>query len=182
MERKKFPCFLKIQKIIEKKKTFSSSFSVCKNQKEILFCDSRKFQFDFYTEKGEFLKTIDPGVETGGRGTPRIRADPSTGQIWGAKQGTCEIFSFDKKGTKIQSFKTEEEIWDFFINKLGQIFFCNFEGIFTFFPEKKLQKNLFKFQKKSEFYPPNLFILREKMFVCLKIDGKYFIKIFKFLD
>ena len=180
LERKKFPCFLKIQKIIEKKETFSS-FSVCKNQKEILFCDFWKFQFAFYTEKGEFLKTIDPGVETGGRCPPRIRADPSTGQIWGAKQGAREIFSFDKKGTKIQSFKTEEEIWDFFINKLGQIFFCNREGIFTFFPEKKLQKNLFKFQKKSEF-PPNLFILREKIFVCLQIDGKYFIKIFKFLD
>ena len=145
-----------------------------------MFCDLWKFQFDFYTEKGEFLKTIDPGVKTGGRGT-LIRVDPSTGQIWGAKRGACEIFSFDKKGTKIQSFETEEEISDFFINKLGQIFFCNLEGIFTFFPEKKLQKNLFKFQKKIEF-PPNLFILRKKMFVCLKIDGKYFIKIFKFLD
>ena len=163
------------------KKLFSS-FSVCKNQKEILFCDSSKFQFDVYTEKGEFLKTIDPGVGTGGSvHPPRIRADPSTGQISGAKLGTCEIFSFDKKGTKIQSFKTEEKIFDFFVNKLGQIFFCNFEGIFTFFPEKKLHKNLFKFQKKSQ-CEPKLFILREKMFVFLHIDEKYFIKIFKFLD
>ena len=180
LERKKFPCFLQIQKIIKKKKTFDS-FSVCKNRKEILFCDLRRFKFDVYTEKGKFLKTIDPGVETGGWWPPLIRADPSTGQIWGAKLGTCEIFSFDKKGIKIQSFKTEEEILDFFINKFGQIFFCNFEGIFTFFPEKKLHKNLFKFQKESEF-EPKLFILSEKMFVFLKIDGKYFIKIFKFLD
>ena len=173
---------MQIKKIIEKKKTFSS-FSVCKNQKEILFCDEGKFQFDFYTEKGEFLKTIDTGVESGESlgGWPLIRADPSTGQIWGAELGAYEIFSFDKKGTKIQSFKTEEKIWDFFINRFGQIFFCNFEGIFTFFPEKKLHKNLFKFQKKSEFRP-KLFILREKMFVFLEINGKYFIKIFEFLD
>ncbi len=116
-----------------------------------MFCDERKFQFAFYTEKGEFLKTIDPGVGTGGRGTPLIRADPSTGQIWGAKQGTCEIFSFDKKGTKIQSVETKEIILDFFINEFGQFFFCNREGIFRFFPEKKLQKNLFKFQKKFGF-------------------------------
>ena len=179
LERKKFSCFLQIQKIIKKKKNFDSS-SICKKQKEILFCDERTFKFDVYTEKGEFLKTIDPGVETGD-GSPLIRADPSTGQIWGAKQKTCEIFSFDKKGTNIQSFKTEEKILDFFIDKYGQIFFCNFEGIFTFFPEKKLHKSLFKFEKESEFLP-KLFILREKMFVFLKIDGKYFIKIFKFLD
>ena len=146
-----------------------------------MICDEGTFKFDFYTEKGEFLKTIDTGVESRG-GSPLIRVDPSTGQIWGAKQWTREIFSFDKKGTKIQSVKTKEEIWDFFINKFGQIFFCNFEGIFMFFPEKKLHKNLFKFEKQSEFYPPNLFILREKMFVFLRIDGKYFIKIFKFLD
>ena len=181
LERKKIPCFLQIKNIIKKKKTFNFSFSVCKNQKEILFCDQHKFKFDFYTEKGEFLKTIDPGVETGGWCTPRIRADPSTGQIWGAKRGTCEIFSFDKKRTKIQSFKTEEKVLDFFINKFGQFFFGNFEGIFIFFPEKKLHKNLFKFQRKSE-CDPKLFILREKMFVFLQIDEKYFIKIFKFLD
>ena len=182
LERKKCPCFLQIIKIIKKKKTSDFlSFSVCKNQKEILFCNLQKFQFDFYTEKGEFIKTIDTGNgESGGR-WPLIRADPSTGQIWGAKQKTCEIFSFNEKGTKIQSVETKEEILDFFINKFGQISFCNFEGIFTFFSEKKLRKDLFKFEKKSECYP-KLFISREKMFVFLKIDGKYLIRIFKFLD
>ena len=70
LERKKFPCFLQIIKIIKKKKPsiFSSSFSVCKNQKEILFCHSEKFQFDFYTEKGEFIKTIDTEESGGGCG------------------------------------------------------------------------------------------------------------------
>ena len=181
LERKKFPCFLQIVKIIKKKKTSDfHSFSVCKIQKEILICDLQKFQFDFYTEKGEFIKTIDTGVESGGF-WPLIRADTPTGQIWGAKRGTCEIFSFDEKGTKIQSVKTKKKILDFFRNELGQIFFCNYKGIFTFFPEKELHKNLFKFEKKSEF-PPKLFISREKMFVCLEIDGKYLIKVFKFLD
>ncbi len=50
-----------------------------------------------------------------------------------------------------------------------------------FFPEKKLHKNLFKFEKKSE-SSPNIFVSRVKIFVCLEIDGKYLIKIFKFLD
>ena len=181
LERKKnFPFVLQIIKIIKKEKTSKlSSSSVCKNQKEILFCDSEKFQFDVYTEKGEFLKTIDTGVETRGL-YPLIRPDPSTGKIWGAKRWTCEIFSFNKKGKKIQSVKIEEEISDSFINEFGQFFFCNLKGIFTFFPEK-FKKNLFKFEKES-YDPSKLFISREKMFVFLQIDGKYLIKIFKFLD
>ena len=181
LERKKFSCFLQIIKIIETTSDFGS-FSVCKNHEKILFCNSERFQFDFYTEKGEFIKTIDTGVETGRWRTHRIRADPSTGKIWGATQGTREIFSFNKKGTNIHSAETKEEILDFLINEVGQFFFSNYEGIFTFFPEKELHQNLFKFEKKSKYDPPKLFISREKLFVCLKVDRKYLIKIFKFLD
>ena len=75
----------------------------------------------------------------------------------------------------------EEEIWDFSLNSFQEIFFSNLEGIFVFFPEKKLYKNLHKFEKKSEKLT-RIFVTRKNIFVCLKINKKYLIKIFKFLD
>ncbi len=79
---------------------------------------------------------------------------PQLGKFRGATPETCEIFSFNEKGTKIQSVETKEIILDFFIKDFGQIFFfCNFKGIFTFLPEKKLHKYLYKFEKKSENSP-----------------------------
>ena len=108
LERKKFPCFLKIQKIIEKKKTFSS-FSVCKNQKEILFCHSQKFQFDFYTEKGEFLKTIDPGVETGVGAPPEFVLIPQLGKFGGQNEGLVKYFLLIKKEQKFNHSKQKKK-------------------------------------------------------------------------
>ena len=89
------------------------------------------------------MKTIDTGESGGGQWCPSlIRADPSTGQIGGGtKQETCEIFSFNENGTKIQTAETKEVNSDFFIDELRQFFFfCNYEGIFIFFPEKIIQK------------------------------------------
>ena len=107
---------------------------------------------------------------------------PQLGKFRGATPETCEIFSFNEKGTKIQSVETKEIILDFFINDFGQFFFfVILKEFLNFFPKKKLHRNLFKFEKKSE-YSPNLFILRGKMFVFLQIDGKYLIKISKFRD
>ena len=94
---------------------------------------------------------------------------------------TCKIFCFNEKGQKLQTFEMEEEISDFSLNSFQEIFFSNLEGIFAFFPEKKLYKNLHKFEKISENYT-RIFVTRKKIFVCLKIDGKYLIKIYKFLD
>ena len=117
----------------------------------------------------------------GPRRLPLIRADPSTGNFWGAMTNTCKIFCFNEKGQKIQTFEMEEEIWDFSLNSFQEIFFSNEEGIFAFFPEKKLYKNLHKFEKISENWT-EIFVTRKKIFVCLEINKKYLIKIFKFLD
>ena len=165
---------------IKNKKTFS----VCQIKNQILICDFEKFEIDFYTEKDGFIKTIDID-ESGGdwpQGcAPLIRTDPSTGNFWGAVTDTCKIFCFNEKGQKIQTFEMEEKIWDFSVNSFQEIFFSNFEGIFVFFPEKKLYKNLHKFEKISEKLT-RIFVTRKKFFVCLKINKKYLIKIFKFLD
>ena len=182
LERQKFSPFLEIKKImnIENKKTFS----VCQIKNQILICETEKFEIDFYTEKDGFIKTIDIG-ESGGdfpQGRfPRIRVDPSTGNFWGAMTKTCKIFCFNEKGQKLQTFEIEEKILDFSLNEFGEIYFSNFEGIFAFFPEKRLHKNLHKFKEESEIWP-RIFVTRKKIFVCLQIDEKYLIKIFKFLD
>ena len=78
-------------------------------------------------------------------------------------------FSFNENRTKIQSVETKEKIWDCFINELGQIFFCNFKGIFTFLPEKKLHKYLYKFQKKSEIFTKTFYFKRKKCLFVLKL-------------
>ena len=179
LEREKFSRVLKIKKIIHKKRQ-NSSFSVCKIEKKILICNYWKFQIDFYTEKGDYIETIDIGESNEGC-WPLIRSDPSTGNLWGATRDPCKICCFHKNGHKIKSIEIEEKIWDFFINKSGKIYFCNEEGIFELFPEKNLHKNLHKFQKKSEIWP-KIFVSREKFFVCFQIHEKYLIKIFKFLD
>ena len=171
LERKNNSPFLKIKEIINKKKQNSSS--VCQVKKKILFCDYLKFQIDFYTAKGEYIKTIDTGES--GSIWPLIRADSSTEKFWGAVRNSCKIFCFNENGEKLKSFKTKERISDFSVNEFGEIYFCNFDGIFTFFPEK----NLHRFQKKSEKIP-KIFISKEKIFVCLEIDDEYLIKIFKF--
>ena len=148
---------------IKNKKTFS----VCQIKNQILICETEKFEIDFYTEKDGFIKTIDTG-ESGGdwpHRVPLIRADPSTGNFWGAMTNTCKIFCFNEKGQKIQTFEIEEEIWDFSLNSFQEIFFSNLEGIFAFFPEKKLYKNLHKFEKKSEKLYKN-FCYKKKNF-CL---------------
>ena len=176
-EREKCSPFLKINKIINKKKQNFSSFSVCKIKKTILFCDKRKFQFDFYTEKGDYIKTIDT-QELGDKFPPLIRADPSTGSFWGTIPFTNKICCFKESGQKLQTFEMQEEICDFSVNKFGQIFFCNKEGIFVFFPEKKCHKIQLKFQNESE-SRPKIFVSNEKIFVCLEVDEKYLIKIFK---
>ena len=182
LERQKFSPFLKIKKImnIKNKKTFS----VCQIKNQILICEREKFEIDFYTEKDGFIKTIDTGESGGdwpqGR-VPLIRADPSTGNFWGAVTNTCKIFCFNEKGQKLQTFEIEEKILDFSLNSFQEIFFSNEEGIFVFFPEKKLYKNLHKFEKISENWT-RIFVTRKKIFVCLKINKKILIKIFKFLD
>ena len=181
LERQKFSPFLEIKKImnIKNKKTFS----VCQIKNQILICDFEKFKIEFYTEKGGFIKTIDTG-ESGGdwpRRFPLIRVDPSTGNIWGAMKNTCKIFCFNEKGQKLQTFEIEEKIWDFSLNSFQETFFSNLEGIFVFFPEKKLYKILHKFEKISEKLT-KIFVTRKKIFVCLQINKKYLIKIFKFLD
>ena len=182
LERQKFSPFLEIKKImnIKNKKTFS----ICQIKNQILICEREKFEIDFYTEKDGFIKAIDIG-ESGGDWSkgcaPLIRTDPSTGNFWGAVQNTRKIFCFNEKGQKIQTFETEEKILNFSLNSFQEIYFSNFEGIFAFFPEKKLYKNLHKFEKKSE-NKTRIFVTRKKIFVCLQINKKYLIKIFKFLD
>ena len=165
---------------IKNKKTFS----VCQIKNQILICEREKFKIDFYTEKDGFIKTIDIG-ESGGdlpqSRLPRIRVDPSTGNFWGAITNTCKIFCFNENGQKLQSFETEENILDFSLNEFGEIYFSYEEGIFAFFPEKNLYKNLHEFEKESESCT-NIFVTRKKIFVCLEINKKYLIKIFQFLD
>ena len=182
LERQKFSPFLEIKRIMNIKN--KETCSVCQIKNQILICEREKFEIDFYTEKDGFIKTIDTG-ESGGdwpQGRfPLIRADPSTGNFWGAMTKTCKIFCFNEKGQKLQTFEMEEKILDFSLNSFQKIFFSNFEGIFVFFPEKKLYKNLHKFEKISEIWP-RIFVTRKNIFVCLKINKKYLIKIFKFLD
>ena len=182
LERKRFSPFLEIKKsIITRNKR---TFSVCQIKNQILICDFEKFEIDFYTEKDGYIKTIDIG-ESGGdfpQGRfPRIRTDPSTGNIWGAMTSTCKIFCFNEHGQKLQSFEIEEKIWDFSLNEFGEIYFSNKEGIFAFFPGKNLFKYLHEFQEKSEILPEN-FVTRKKFFVGLKNNQKYLFKIFKFLE
>ena len=177
LERGNFPPFLKIQKIVHKDRQYS--FSACKIENKILICNYQNFEIYFYTEKGDYIETIDTGESVGW--LPLIRADPSTGYFWGARQDTCEIFCFNENGEKIESFETEEKIWDFFINEFGKIYFCNEEGIFEFFPKINLHKNLHKF-KKNLINWPKIFVSNEKIFLLVEIDGKYLIKIFRFVN
>ena len=171
LEREKIPPFLKMKKIIYKKR--QSSYSVCQIKEKILICDISKFQFEFYTKTGEYITTFDHEEPKGV--WPLIRADPLTGKFWGTILNTCKIFSFNENGQKLESFETNEEISDFSVTENGEIYFCNFEGISKFFPEKSLHK----FPKKADIIP-KIFVSKEKIFVCLKNDMKYTIKIFKF--
>ena len=146
-------------------------------------CDFEKFEIDFYTEKDGYIKTIDIG-ELGGNWphhVPLIRADPSTGNFRGSVINTCKIFCFNEDGQKRESFETKEKIEDFSLNEFGQIFFSNLKGIFEFFPEMNLYENLHKFENKSEKLT-KIFVTRKNIFVCLQINKKCLIKIFKFLD
>ena len=174
LERKKFSPFLEIKKITDTKKRISDS--VCQINEAILICDG-KFQIDFYTKNGKYIKTVNTGESRRGDYRPRIRADPSTGNFWAARQDTCKIFCFNEEGQKLQSFETVEKIWDFFINEFGNLYFCNFEGIFSFFPEK----NVCKFQEKSEICP-KIFVSKDKIFVYLQINKKKLIRIFTFIE
>ena len=169
---------LKILSIFDKKKQ-NSSFSVCKSKENILFCDYQKFKIDFYSAAGKYIKTIDTGESASS--WPIIRGDPSTGNFWGAVPNTSKIFCFHENGQKLKSFKTEEEICDFFINKSGDIYFCNFKGIFAFFPQKNLHLKLYKFEKISKYWP-KIFVTEEKLFVFVKIEEKSLIKIFRFVN
>ena len=179
-EREKVSPFLKLkfQKIITQKNPSSPSFSVCKIEKNILISDM-KFQLDLYTEKGDFIKTLDSRQR--GWGHLLIRVDPSTGNLWCAERNTCKMFCLNENGEKIESVETEKIILDFSVNEFGQIYFCNQEGIFAFFPEKNLHKTLHNFQKKIQNWP-KIYVSSKTIFVYLEINKKYLIQIFKFLD
>ena len=176
LERENFSS-LKIKQIVNKKKTFTS-FSVCQFKKAIIFCNYQKLQFDFYTEKGEYIKTVDTGLLNGH--FPRIRVDHSTGNIWGAVQTTSKIFCFNKIENKIQSIEIGR-IWNFSINESGEIYFCNSLGIFAFFPKNHSIKYLYKFEKTTKRIP-SIFVSREKIYVCREIEDDFLIEIHKFLE
>ena len=169
---------LQIQNIMDKKPQ-NSSFSVCKSKEKILFCDYQKFKIDFYSAEGKYIKTIDTG-ESGGS-WPLIRADPSTGNFWGAIPDTSTIFCFHEDGQTLKSLETEEKICDFYINKSGNIYFCNFKGIFAFFPQKNLHLKLYKFKNVSKCWP-KIFATEEKIFVFVESKRKCSIKIFRFVN
>ena len=174
-----FPFFLRKETINTKDQTFS----VCQMKNQILMCDFKKFEIDFYTEKERYIKTtkVDELAGNWSSHIPLIRADPSTGNFWGAITNTCKIFCFNEDGKKLQSFEIKEKIEDFSLNQFGQIFFSNLKGIFKFSPKMNLCENLHKFENKSEKLT-KIFVTRKKIFVCLQINKKYLIKIFKFLD
>ena len=167
---------LKIKKIIDIKIT-SNSFisSVCQIKDRILICQSDKLQITFCTINGYHLNTIN--TDKSGKYPSRIRADPSTGKFWGTIQNTKDLFYFNEYAKILETFETEEIISDFSANEFGGIY-CNLEGIFAFFLETKSCKELYKFDKKPG-ARPTIFVSKEKLVVCLKINNEYLIRIFK---
>ena len=62
---------------------------------------------------------------------------------------------------------------------LDKFVFCNFKGIFTFLPEKNYINICINLRKNLKIHQ-NFLFQEKKMFVRLKTDKKYLIKILKF--
>lgn len=171
--RKKSPPFLEKEKIINTKKPFSS---LCQMNEQIFACDFYFNEIDCFSKNGEKIKTIHIGGLPGSCPyyDPLLRADPTTGNLWGTVEELSEIFVFNQNGQILETVKTEEEICDFRGNKFGLFFFCTEEGIFSLLPKNVL----YKFPQKSENLP-KIFVTSKKLFVCLENDRKLLMKIFK---
>ena len=104
----------------------------------------------------------------------RIRANPSTENIWVLNKNKRQIFCFNNKGNLLKLFEgiNQEEIEDICLDANEFLYYCTRTGIFLL--NYKIRKQLHQFKKKSE-CSPRIYFLKNTIFVSIKIDGKLFI-------
>lgn len=100
-----------------------------------------------FNENGEAIKTIHlTGSPENSISVPHLRADPTTGNLLGARFGKSEIFVWNQNGESLEKLEMDKEISDFCSNKFGYFYFLTKQGIFSVLGEKmffiNFQKNL----------------------------------------
>lgn len=104
-----------------------------------------------FNENGEAIKTIHlTGSPENSISVPHLRADPTTGNLLGARFGKSEIFVWNQNGESLEKLEMDKEISDFCSNKFGYFYFLTKQGIFFCFGGKNV---LHKFPKESEHFP-----------------------------
>lgn len=171
LEREQNPPFLKVKKNISTHET--QSLSLCSGN-ESIFCLDSNCKIHSFSKEGEKMQTTGINELAGSFGfKPRIRVDPSSGELWWS---AYDSFNTETKNVDFTK-KGGEKIDDFSFDKYGQLYFPTKEGIFSSFPKIKL---LYKFPEKPD-YLPQISVSENKILVCIQNNGKDVVKFFKII-